>query len=835
MELFKTLFAADRYIPHGHCYLWQTPLVGLHVVSDILIAISYFSIPTMLLYFVYKRRDFPFFNVFILFGAFIILCGLGHILEVLTLWYPAYWLSGIEQAATALISCYTAWELSTLLPQFLSLKTPEQLEAVNQQLQQEIIERHHAEQTLKNIIKGTASVTGKAFFPALVQHLAQALNVRYAFVSALNDSQSQQLRTLAFWSSDRAIENIQYEIAGSPCEQVIQKGQLQYYPDKLQQSFPEDTALQDMGMECYLGVPLLDGQNQVLGVLCVSHDRALKDAENAKATISVFAARAAAELQRQTAESALREAYSELELRVDEATRGLRQRTTELVKVNTSLEIEIQERKRAEEEAAAASRAKSEFLANMSHELRTPLNAILGFTQVMNRDSSLSEEHLQNLKIINRAGEHLLGLIDEILEMSKIEAGRIMLSESHFDFFALLDDLEAMLQIKTESKNLILLFDRAPEVPQYITTDESRLRQVLLNLLSNAIKFTKEGGVTLRVGIRNPDAADPSTVLLAFEVEDTGAGIASNEIEELFQVFAQTEVGRQSRQGTGLGLAISQKFVQLMGGQITVKSQLDKGSIFAFNIQVRLADATKITRIRPQAKVIGLAPNQPKYRLLAVDDRFESRLLLVKLLVSLGFEVREAENGEEAVEIWSSWQPHLIWMDMRMPVMNGYEATRKIRATEEGEETTKIVALTASVFEEQRSAILSAGCDDFMRKPFREPELLAKISEHLGIQYLYEKKTDCKDGFAANSFGIAPETSGKTPIEQVKAGLPKLNPAYLDNFYNAAAQGSDRELFELIQQISPEHPTLAAALKNLADNFQFETIMELSEATRLTV
>ncbi|MBD1907983.1 PAS domain-containing protein [Funiculus sociatus GB2-A5] len=474
---------------------------------------------------------------------------------------------------------------------------------------------------------------------------------------------------------------------------------------------------------------------------------------------------------------------------------------------------------KAKETADAANRAKSEFLANMSHELRTPLNAVLGFTQLMSLDTSLCPEHQEYLDIISRSGEHLLELINGVLEMSKIEAGRVTLLENNFDLYRLLDSIERMLQLKATSKGIQLICDRAPQVPQYVKTDESKLRQVLINLLSNAIKFTQEGSVTLRVsaveGIKQ--------LKLYFEVEDTGFGIAPEEFDKLFEAFGQTATGLKSNQGTGLGLPISQKFVQLMGGEITVTSVPGKGAKFTFDIQVSLLEETPIETTQPIfKKVIGLAPNQPIYRILVVEDRLTNRLLLVELLSSVGFQVREACDGQEAVAIWESWQPHLIWMDMRMPLMNGYEATKTIRASLNGQATV-IIALTASAFEEERQIILSAGCDDFVRKPFREEELLFKMSKYLGVRYLYQEEAHQIESRKQNLQKVSNCGRGI----QI-TGMP---PQWIEQIHYAASQGSDLLIFELIKEIPADNSALIIALTDLAENFQFEQIIKLAQSS----
>ncbi|MBE9226841.1 AAA family ATPase [Phormidium sp. LEGE 05292] len=475
--------------------------------------------------------------------------------------------------------------------------------------------------------------------------------------------------------------------------------------------------------------------------------------------------------------------------------------------------------------ADAASRAKGEFLSKMSHELRTPLNAILGFSQILNRDVSLSAQQQEYLGIINRAGEHLLTLINDVLEMSKIEAGRIELHEQTFDLYNLLNSLEEMFQLKASSKGLQLIFNISQDIPQYIKTDESKLRQVLINLIGNAIKFTKTGNVTLRIKAaiaNNSNASNPLFPIfnsqLYFEIEDTGPGIAPEEIDSLFEAFVQTAAGKQSQSGTGLGLPISRQFVQLMGGEITVSSILNQGSIFKFNIQISLPKDTEFPKLTLTQRAIALEPNQPNYRILVVEDQPDNRLLLVNLLSQVGFEVRQAVNSQEAVTLTESWQPHLIWMDIQMPIMNGYEATKRIRSLPKLHPI--IIALTANAFAEDKANILATGCDDFVSKPFREAVIFEKMTHYLGVRYVYEK--------------LLTQKQEKPKIETIisrltSESLPKISLELNAQLYQAAQGLDDEKLGQLTEQIRESHPILYNNLAILLKQLRFDKIIELLE------
>lgn len=482
----------------------------------------------------------------------------------------------------------------------------------------------------------------------------------------------------------------------------------------------------------------------------------------------------------------------------------------ELEKYSQELQLKAQE-------AEAANQAKSLFLANMSHELRTPLNAILGFSQLMARNASATSEQKTSLGIINRSGEHLLNLINDILEMSKIEAGKITVNEELFDLHRILQIIREMFQIKAEAQELWFKFMLADDLPQFIIGDARKLRQLLINLLSNAVKFTQTGGVTLRAFICRSNHLSDNQAQLCFEVSDTGKGIAPEELDQLFDPFIQTASGIESDGGTGLGLSICRQFTELMGGEINATSVLGEGSTFAFNIQVKLADSFQVATFSSTQQVKEIAPGQRDYRIAVIDDHETNRLVLVKLLQSVGLKPLTAKNGLEAIALWEKWQPDLIWMDMRMPGIDGYEATRQIKNSPNGKRTI-IIALTASAFEEQREKIINAGCDDFVCKPFPEQIIFDKLTEHLGLKFIYEAKysdIDLKsDNQAAKSFSFQ--------------DLSSLAEELITELNQAAIAVDAEQIEKLIAQIPNSHQHIAQAISEMLTKYDFDTIIDLT-------
>ncbi|MBT8339712.1 MAG: transporter substrate-binding domain-containing protein, partial [Desulfatitalea sp.] len=488
----------------------------------------------------------------------------------------------------------------------------------------------------------------------------------------------------------------------------------------------------------------------------------------------------------------------------------------------------------AKERAEAANRAKSIFLANMSHEIRTPMNAILGYSQIMQHDANLSPKQLKHIDIINRSGDHLLALINDVLEMSKIEAGRIELNPTPFDLHALIDDLDLMFRLRTDEKGLAFEVTRDEQLPRYIKADEGKVRQVLINLMGNAVKFTSHGEIRLQVRWTHANGTiplkSPANIRLIFDVIDTGPGVSQAQAEKIFEAFEQTDTGFRIEGGTGLGLTISRRYARMMGGDVTVRRRPKGGSRFCFALPARKAQAAMAEpHVVDRPKVLSIKEGPPP-RVLVVDDREFNVDILEKMLVRVGFQVLRAADGQQAVEKFSDQRPDAVLMDVRMPVMDGITATQQIRAIEKkGGAAARqpenrpcvIIAVSASSLEYQRRKIMRKGlANAFISKPFKEAEILETLRQHLGLEYLYQATPMQAENTSPD---LAPEAAGSKT-----ASLPEPLAAQLRE---AAIKLDVDQFHELIAQVQHHDGRLAGTLRRMVDRFDFESLGKLLDDT----
>ncbi|MDJ0647715.1 MAG: ATP-binding protein [Xenococcaceae cyanobacterium MO_188.B19] len=680
---------------------------------------------------------------------------------------------------------------------------------------EDITERTQANIALENQLKRITllgkitreihqSLNTQEIFAIATREIRHILQVdRVGILQLFEDSNYTEGKFVAenvvFPYSSALFTNIQDHCFGTDHALDYHLGKIQAIADIYQANF-SDCYLETLAkfqIRANLIIPLLQG-NKLWGLLCIhqcSHPRHWQEEE------ITFVQKIATQLNISLYQAELLEKAKKQHQLLEEQNKKLLE---------------------SKQKAEAANHAKSVFLANMSHELRTPLNAILGFSQLLQRDDFLSTKHQETLNIINRSGEHLLNLINDILEMSKIEAGKIELNYTDCNIYRLLASIEEMLQIKARSKQLDLVFNIDHNLPQFIKIDESKLRQLLINLVGNAIKFTNVGSVNLEILLESTDANNNR---LVFIIKDTGIGIAASELETLFDPFIQTTSGIKSQEGTGLGLTISRKFVQLMGGDITIQSQLNVGTTVKFDIKYQKSQRILSNReTKPQ--VVGLAPNQENYRILIVEDIKENRQLILEILESVGFNVREARNGQQAIWIWQEWQPHLIWMDIQMPIVNGYEAIEQIRKREKRQknlQSTVIIALTASAFQEEREKILAIGADDFVSKPFAEWTIFEKIQTHLKVDFVWQSESSTTQIQSQNQTIL-----NQQELINVLLSSP-IDQDWINKLHFAAIELDEELMIETIEEIAADYQNLAQTLTHWVNNFQFDLIADATE------
>ena len=496
-------------------------------------------------------------------------------------------------------------------------------------------------------------------------------------------------------------------------------------------------------------------------------------------------------------------------------------------KDNEQLENRVRERTcqlaDAKDAAETANRAKSEFLANMSHELRTPLNGVLGYAQILLRSKTMTPEERKGLHIIEQCGSHLLTLINDILDLSKIEARKMELHPGEFHFPAFLTGVAEMCRIRAEAKGISFTYQPSNDLPTGIKADEKRLRQVLINLLGNAIKFTKTGGVRFAVSfIERDKLKDRSpSAKIRLEIEDTGVGMSPEQLEKIFLPFEQVGARAQQAEGTGLGLAISKKIVEMMGSTIQVKSQLGMGSVFWVDLTLPLAaEWAKNARVSNRGTIIGYRGE--KRKVLVVDDKWENRSVIVNLLSPIGFEVVEATNGKEGLEQAARLKPDLVITDLVMPEMDGFEMTRLLRKTPQLKNVA-IVASSASVFESDQYKSLEAGCNRFLSKPVQASELLASLQGLLDVEWIRAEPEIERD------LSIVTEPSSERAIAGAKRSLIAPPAEEIEALFHLAMRGHLKGIIKHAQKLAELDESLRPftdRLCQLAKGFQEKALLE---------
>lgn len=687
------------------------------------------------------------------------------------------------------------------------------LQKANAQLRQEITQRlateaqlasttarsEHIADVVRVINSGITSKTGTEFFKELVRSLAEALGAHIVFVSRI-DMALYEADVLAIWLGGTFGQPHRFNLAATPCESILD-GNIAAFPRRVAELFPgAKPILEKLGTQSYLAIPILEEDATVVGHIAVQDQRERDWNETDFGLLRLFANRAAAELKRCSHEKRLEDANGQL------------QRANAALRREVAMRLEVEKRlEKASRAAEAASQAKSHFLAHMSHELRTPLNGILGYAQLLRRDDSLTRDQRHSVAVIEHSGEHLLTLINDLLDLAKIEAGRLDLQTEAIDLPQLLKHVIDLAAVRAAQAGISFAFKTAPDLPSQVRGDERAIRQILLNLLGNALKFTTSGRVDLRV---TACARSEAAHELRFEIEDTGPGIAADDLRRIFEPFERVEGARQV-EGTGLGLSITSRLVNAMGGKIDVKSELGVGTTFTVTLPLQAQSQGELA-YGIQRRISGYAGT--RRRVLVVDDDESNRHLVARILGDVGFDVQQAASGDQALDLLRHGErAELLVTDLAMPNCSGLDLARAIRA-DSGLASMPIVAISASASVFTREEALAAGCNDFVAKPLRADELLACVGTLLGVRW---HMTEVHAPTALN---------GKSAI----AGIV-VDEARIRELYDLAMKGDIQELLSRTASASVGDPAGAPVyeeVQRLARRFDFKGIRRVLDAAR---
>jgi signal transduction histidine kinase/FixJ family two-component response regulator len=687
------------------------------------------------------------------------------------------------------------------------------LQKAHAQLRQEITQRlqiesqlasttarsEHVVELVRIINSGITSKTGTEFFKELVRSLAEALNAHIVFVSQI-DTARYEADVLAIWLGNSFGEPHSFNLSGTPCESIMD-GQIAAFPRRVADLFPgAKPILHKLGTQSFLAIPILEEDTTVIGHIAVQDQRERDWGDAEFGILKLFGNRAAAELKRRGHEKRLEDANTQLQ----RANAALRREVAMRLETEKKLE-------KATQAAESANQAKSHFLAHMSHELRTPLNGILGYAQLLKRDDALTSEQQHSVAVIEQSGEHLLTLINDLLDLAKIEAGRLDLKTGSIDLPQLLKQVVDLVSVRAGQAGIGFTYRAAPELPSQVRGDERAVRQILLNVLGNAVKFTKSGGVEFRVSTMHVAG---ERCELRFEIQDTGRGIAAAHLARIFEPFERID-GPTRVEGTGLGLSITHRLVRAMAGRIEVSSEVDKGSTFTVTLPFETEEHGDVP-YTVQRRIAGYSG--PRRRILVVDDDEANRHLVVRMLGDVGFDLQESPNVEDALlHLDQQNAPDLIVTDLAMPGLSGLDLTRRVRASDISR-STPIVAISASASVYTREEALATGCDDFVAKPLHAEELLncvgrlLRLSWHM-IEVHAPKVADAR----AATAGIVVDEGRATEL------------------YDFAMKGDIKELLARADSASTGDPAAAPVyeeVQRLARRFDFKGIRRVLDLAR---